>query len=784
MPTHDEAAAGAELDSIYQRLRQLGSMLDRSQFDPGALLEALDFDAGQIVDYVRQEIRFQAYAGVLRGAEGTLISRSGNALDQSLLLAKLLKDAGYDARIARGRLSRTQARALVGSMAGANSWPSAFGSGDKMEGVMSLLSLKSPLGAQDELLQLLEHVHPVSADRDEQIRSVNQALQKALTQMEAGFPGATFEEELLAEQEDYFWVEYRLNSPGKWQAAHPAFLDSELPSAQVAEYFTDEIPAELQHRVRFQVFVETTLGKKSSVQPLMSPWERPAANAAHIPQTLMLMPVSEFEHDGIFDLEAGLADAKFFGLYLNGTLAPGANVFTLDGLVGPPDALTGQGAFIAEVAGKGKKAADALSALGTSESKAAGGLSRLWFEFSVIEPGGEVSTVSRDVLTTTPEGQRLVLGRPASAESWEEQAKLALAQSREFVVSTGPVSPAFSLGKNLSDVESARKTIEGLQQLEKQGRLSADPKVLKDLEPLPNFRIFDFLAMANGSTGFESDGTTYLARPMIATFNRGISEKNGDLRQFEQTDIVFNARRSVKVDDQSIQRSSQRSALQGVWDTYLETVSSGAPRKPAEQSSAFSLLATHNDNFRYVSPSQVSELGDLALEPWALLLAKNELESGYGLILPEDISRTEPVWWRVDPKTGSVSGMMAGPGGYGGATAAEYLLYLSIGVATLLMYWSFYNCWQNESGLALFCCLVDSWLTGMIVALIAFVIGQLMAAGTAAGAIAAGMRTATATKEAEMVAAIIAAFALDVPSGLISFTDFRIRACGTATGSG
>ena len=73
---------------------------------PGeALLEryaGMDLDAAFAA--VSQGIRYEAYRGSLRGAAGTALARSGNSLDQSLLLAEVLRRNGYRVRFARGRL--------------------------------------------------------------------------------------------------------------------------------------------------------------------------------------------------------------------------------------------------------------------------------------------------------------------------------------------------------------------------------------------------------------------------------------------------------------------------------------------------------------------------------------------------------------------------------------------------------------------------------------------------------------------------------------------------------
>ena len=60
---------------------------------------SLDYEAEFILDYVSNDIAFQPYEGVLRGVAGTLRARAGNSLDQSILLASVLKSAGYDARV-------------------------------------------------------------------------------------------------------------------------------------------------------------------------------------------------------------------------------------------------------------------------------------------------------------------------------------------------------------------------------------------------------------------------------------------------------------------------------------------------------------------------------------------------------------------------------------------------------------------------------------------------------------------------------------------------------------
>jgi hypothetical protein len=109
----DRQAALNRIDRFVAKLKELEAEIDRSNFDLPAVMDQQDFDQQKFIAFVRDEIRFEQYAGLLRGAEGTLVSGAGNSLDQAVLLATLLNDAGFEARIVRGRLENEQARQLL-----------------------------------------------------------------------------------------------------------------------------------------------------------------------------------------------------------------------------------------------------------------------------------------------------------------------------------------------------------------------------------------------------------------------------------------------------------------------------------------------------------------------------------------------------------------------------------------------------------------------------------------------------------------------------------------------
>jgi hypothetical protein len=61
-----------------------------------ALAQGLQNDPAKIFNYVHDHIRYVHYFGSKKGAQLTLLEKSGNDFDQSALLTALLNAAGYN----------------------------------------------------------------------------------------------------------------------------------------------------------------------------------------------------------------------------------------------------------------------------------------------------------------------------------------------------------------------------------------------------------------------------------------------------------------------------------------------------------------------------------------------------------------------------------------------------------------------------------------------------------------------------------------------------------------
>ncbi len=94
-----------------------GGIADQAQADPiAAEAFELDYDLDSIFRFVSDEIAYEPYPGILRGALGTLQARAGNSADKALLLAALLDASLIPYRFARGSLDEAASAQLLDTL--------------------------------------------------------------------------------------------------------------------------------------------------------------------------------------------------------------------------------------------------------------------------------------------------------------------------------------------------------------------------------------------------------------------------------------------------------------------------------------------------------------------------------------------------------------------------------------------------------------------------------------------------------------------------------------------
>jgi len=98
-----QAAADPQpLDELQDRLAKLIEQGTEPPPTPKSLALRLG-DPGAVYEYVRDQIDYQDYQGLLKGSLGTLRSGGGNDLDQSRLLAEMIGHLGGRCRYVRGQ---------------------------------------------------------------------------------------------------------------------------------------------------------------------------------------------------------------------------------------------------------------------------------------------------------------------------------------------------------------------------------------------------------------------------------------------------------------------------------------------------------------------------------------------------------------------------------------------------------------------------------------------------------------------------------------------------------
>lgn len=723
------AGAGAEaeerlerlavaVDDLEQRLGHVRDALDQTRFDPDELLFELAFDAGEITGFVSAEIAYQPYAGLLRGIRGTLQSRAGNSLDQSVLLAYLLKSAGYQARVVRGSLSGEEAALLLAGTAAANA-PADFTKvarvAEQQFGDLSALTAGP--------------VDMAATDTAGRARDAEAVLMETLSgagvQLPKGAP--------LAPLQHYFWVEWRRGAGRDWQAVHPAMSD--VPAtAEVEEYFAEEVPERYQHTVTFSAHIRRRIGNDFETVRLMDDWTRPAANLHGVSLRFHNMPAGLQPGEGRELLQDPRANRILIPLF-NGAAAPGAVGFDLRGR--PVDSM---------VAGQGEGGAAGLFAeLGEQLDEAAGvirnpddpgsafGLDAMWLEWTLTAPDGTRRT------------QRRYLHGPGQGGPDEPlPSVLPLLTEYTYVINVGSLTEDYLVDRYLATAVDSTGMLQALA-----ARLLAEP----DGDSLPaeslpeNFAAFGLYPLMDRNPLAPPQTVAVRGEPAIIGVRSGLrDERTG----FVGVDVVFNRMLHVAGNGSSGQQHDPRAALgRGVWETALERL----PNRVRDQNAGFDVFKVFAAAAEQGVPLRVLEpataiADSISPDPRERALLQRDLSDGHVVVVPARRPAGLPLtgWWRIDPDSGTTLGMT---GDGHGAETIEYITQLvNIPLTFIGVVVAVYDLGQcQEAGdLEQMCCLVEKHLDNVGGLGFGGVLGASLGGAAAAtyGVVDLGVQAATA----------------------------------------
>ena len=537
----------ASLEALFDPIERARDRIDETSFDPDALAFELAFeDAETIVAHVQDAVAFEPYAGVLRGVRGTLASGAGNAWDQALLTARLLADAGYEAEIRRAELSDPQIERLLRGVA-----PRPAFAGEARPDIAEAVDVFDPERAQAELGQRLD---ALAAEAD--------AIDARLSALPLG-DGAEAMERVREATRDYAWVAYRLGDEA-WSEAHPALRAGEPFALEARETFAGSLPAEVQHRFRYQVFVERKLGSELDAQPITEAWERPTANMYGVPLTYVSLP------DGIdaAPADAGpaevLAETSFIFPMIGDDIAPGGQAFDMSGAVVPMDAVNSPFAGIFQtVGGALGDAAGALGGLGSDEpADEAVALSAQWIEFTLIAPGGAETTYRRTIVDRVGAEARSE-GRTDLGAGIDELAAFeAVMSSHSFMLDTGRYQPAYVADETAEATLALEPYVRRALEATAGGPVPSapDPETLQAqaaVAPLALFASFDDAPRA-------ADVVSFRPAPALAVLSQRLDGTAAHV------DVVANPRWSLEAGADGLRYDAAATRRYGAWETRVE----------------------------------------------------------------------------------------------------------------------------------------------------------------------------------------------------------------------
>jgi len=235
------AAPTLDIDLAFQRARQIVEIFDEQRLTIAGQTRILGVAPASIISFVQSEIRLDIYRGSLRGGRGALLARSGNPLDQALLLDQMLGDAGITTRLRKIALTPDQQRRLLEIY--------KKGTLPNLDYLVAPNELARAAGVKPEVISRAK------ADRQKDQREILATAERWATSL------APLKETLDQSTRDwqalpswFYLVEYR--DQGRWKAANPIAEFDAKTRGELAGFDGQSLPAQLQHRFSLRVMLQ------------------------------------------------------------------------------------------------------------------------------------------------------------------------------------------------------------------------------------------------------------------------------------------------------------------------------------------------------------------------------------------------------------------------------------------------------------------------------------------------------------------------------------------------
>jgi len=640
-PESELDASIRAIDRAAERLQPMRAAVDRAQIEIDALARAYR-DPAALVEFVRDTIAFQPYSGLLKGARGALLTRSGNALDQALLLGAVLEAAGVEVQLVRGRLSTAQADALIRSFAtGATRFPPALDSARARQRLGAILrGLDLPDGWTARALALIER-QPVEVDYSEAVDDTDAVSEWLLGQIDAGGGDDSIHAGLVDRARGYHWIRWRATPSEPWADAHVAFPSEGPGPVEVEATLDGTVKDDLRHFVEIQVIAEAIEDGKRIERPLNRPWRQSTAALVATPVAISMLPAGLGGPHDLLAMGDRIDEVRRFELSIDGQAVAGPGTVDLNGQVparGEPEGLSG----LAQGLG------GALTG-GEPDDPAQGPvLSAVFVDYRFESPDGS-ETVRRAMLDRLGPAARAAGTIASALERDDAKAARALAGERVFMIDVGPTAPALALDRavvQILDKADAFKTM-----LQASGGPEDEDLWkglrLEHINPLGHLALIErFGALPGGDEGALG------YRPGAGLIELAVHPLRREAETIHgYVDIVRNPRRVLRLMEDGWRLDFAGALRAGVWETRMERA-----LVPAGMGAAFDTFAAFGNASRTRVLRPGDAIDDVSGDADFRARLAAELTAGRVVVVP-DLPRSPSGWWRIDPATGQTLGM-------------------------------------------------------------------------------------------------------------------------------
>lgn len=662
--------SGKDPKELWQRYSDaVRSELKIPGADPtnlAAKAESLGHDPQKIFEFIRDQITLEPYAGLLRGARGTLMAGAGNAMDRALLAQELLKDSGIDSRLMKGSLSDAEADSLLKRYLAGDSSPAVLTdlrrSPDEKELTVKADELAGQAGiSKDQARQLLHYLDEqndrfwtkTNERREAQTDALSSRLKEGGVRMQAG--GSAQTAELKSRLQEHYWLEVK-DSNGAWSAFDPTAADGKRGTTGASgQVQLAEIPVEMYHRLEFSLIYRTVTDGVAKDEVLID-GVFPAAEALFAPLEFRVEPAdASLDANPLLAMDKNqraqaLKNVKRFRPVLRaGSKAAAGRLFDLDGnTFDSGSSLLGNsgGSFFGD-------------SLGGGEETNSPQFVDLRVTLKLAGPGRVTSTQTRtlvraeDLMSATfappilgwemllqPQWISVqfvdfVAKSQAVAAGTAATKAIATAQTREFFAEAPPSAPIFLLQMALLRQRAAAEILES-------------QKGVRALVEQPALTI-----LGNGLTSIRSeDGQVVVAR---------------------QIDIVENRIRFVAGDASAQSRTYEAALRQGVADCTIEDQYLREVSGDADISSGMTVVEQAQAERRPMRIVHVQDVDTLAAEGAAASEVEwiRDNEKASTLLVVATTAGGSTAWWSVSPD-GNV--VLRSDGGRGNVTGERSIL--------------------------------------------------------------------------------------------------------------